>query len=344
MPQKRVTSLDVAKRAGVSRTTVSFVLNKTSHQQISPETVLRVQQAAEELGYVPDESARALVSRRAQSIGLIFSRPTVRISSDIFLNQVVVGLLDVVHANQMRLLLDVVEDLDEKNTYVNLVKSRRVDGIILNGPRFDEQALDYLAENDFPTVIVGSLPQSHFCSVDVDNVAAARTAVEHLIHLGHRQIACITNAQAPFTAAIHRLTGYRQALENAGLPYSADQVRFGNFDPQSGYTQMKSLLAGPVRPTAVFVASDVVAYGAISAIHEHGLSIPGDIALVGFDDVPMSNFISPSLTTIRLPATELAVKAGELLLDLIQGKPQEPCQVLLPTELIIRQSCGGKPS
>jgi LacI family transcriptional regulator len=342
MTQKRVTSLDVAKRAGVSRTTVSFVLNKVPGPQISPDTVQRVLDAASELGYVPDESARALVSRRSQSMGLILSRPSDSIRSDIFLNQVIAGLLSVAHDNQMRLIIDVVEDFDEKNTYISLIKSRRVDGIILNGPRIRDDALNYLSENHFPTVLMGRMPDTNFCSVDVDNITAAQMAVDHLISLGHKRIACITNAPSSFTAAIDRLVGYELALTRAGLPYNEKLIRFGNFGPDSGYAQMKNLLKDPQLPSAVFIASDVVAFGAIAAILEHGLRIPEDIAVVGFDDVPMSSFITPPLTTVRLPATSLALKAGEILLNLINGKQNSPCQVLLNTELIVRESCGAK--
>jgi LacI family transcriptional regulator len=343
MAEKRITSYDVAKLAGVSRTTVSFVLNHVSGPQISPETTQRVFDAARELGYVPDEAARALVSRSSKSIGLVLSRSSHHITSDVFLNQIVEGLLNVVHQHKMRLILDVVEDSGDKDTYLNLIKGKRIDGLILSGPRFDDEALDYLAETNFPTVLMGRLPNSYFCSVDVDNVSAASVAVEHLARLGHKRIACITNAPPSFTAAVDRLEGYRQALMKNGLPYNEALVRFGNFGPESGYNQMLSLLEVNPRPTAVFIASDVVAFGAITAIQKLGLRIPQDIALVGFDDVPMSSFVTPPLTTVRLPAMDLALKAGEVLLNLIREKQQGICQVLLDTELVVRQSCGARP-
>lgn len=344
MPHKTVTSLDVAKHAGVSRATVSFVLNNVPNIQISPETVQRVLNSAKELGYEPNEMARALVSRRSHSFALILSRSSDRISSDMFLNLVVVGLLNVAHQNKMRLIIDVIEDYDEKGIFMSLIKGKRVDGIILNGPRFDDKALDYLLENKFPTVVMGHFPNPNFCSVDVDNVKAARMAVEHLTRLGYQRIACITNAPASFMATLDRLEGYKQALAASNLPFSEDMVRYGNFGPESGYTQMLSLIDDPhfKMPAAVFIASDVVAFGAIRAIHERGLKIPQDIAIVGFDDVPMSSYITPPLTTVRLPAMELADRAGALLLNQIQNKQENPCQELLDTELVIRQSCGSK--
>jgi len=342
MRPKRVTSQDVARKAGVSRTTVSFVLNRFTRSNISPETVERVWEAARELGYVPNAAAQARVRQRSQNVALILSRDAVNIISDIFLNKIIQGLLVDFHQHGLSLILDVVEDFKQKDTYLNLVLGKRIDGIILSGPRFDDEALRILAEDHFPTVLMGSLPDSGICSVDVDNVLAARKAVDHLLNLGHKRIACITNAPPNFTAAIDRLRGYRLALEEKGIPYTEELVRFGNFDPGSGYAQMESILELKERPTAVFVASDVVAFGALSAIQHHGLSIPGDIAMIGFDDVPMANYVTPPLTTIRLPSQELARSASDLLIKQIKGELIEPCQILLDTEMVVRKSCGMK--
>jgi LacI family transcriptional regulator len=182
------------------------------------------------------------------------------------------------------------------------------------------------------------LPNSSVSFVDVDNRSAARQAVEHLIHLGHQRIGCITNAPSEYTGSADRLAGYRDALQAAGLPYDEQLVRFGNFAPESGYEMARSLLQESPQPTALFVASDVVAFGAMSAIRELGLTIPGDIALVGFDDVPLARYTNPPLTTIRLPATELGKKAGQTLVSLIQEGKGE--QTLLKTELVVRMSCG----
>lgn len=343
MPSRRVTSQEVAQLAGVSRTTVSLVLNNVPGVQISEETRQRVLEAAKTLGYVPNAAARALVSRRSHIIGLVLTRDYHHIASDAFLNQILDGLISSVHQNDMRLLIDIVETRHQKKAYLELIRAKRIDGIILSGPRFDDEALMELEKDGFPTVLMGQLPGSNFHSVDVDNRAAAFQAVTHLIDHGHRRIACITNASLNYTAAADRLIGYRQALAAAGVPYDESLIRYGDFDPRSGYVQMKSLLEQNGAFTAAFVASDVVALGAMAAIRQAGRKIPEDIALVSFDDVPLARYLDPPLTTVRLPASELACKAFEVLISLIQGKPPVAKQVLLETNLIERVSCGREP-
>ena len=342
MAPNRTTSQDVADRAGVSRTTVSLVLNNVSGIQISDATRQRVLQAAKELNYVPDAAAQALASRQSQIIGLILIRTPDQIASDVFLTQTLDGLIKSVHKEGMRLLIDIIEPERQEETYLQLMRAKRIDGIILSGPRYDDGALNTLLEHNFPTVLLGQLPDSWFYSVDVDNRAAAYNAVAHLLNLGHRRVACITNAPLNYTAASDRLAGYRQAIEEKELQYNQALVRFGEFDSESGYEQMNRLLESGAEFTAVFVASDLVAYGAIAAIREHGWRIPEDMALVGLDDLPVSRFINPPLTTIRLPAIELARQAVDMLFQLLQGEKPEQRQVILGTELVVRDSCGAK--
>lgn len=341
VPAKKVTSKDVAIRAGVSRTTVSLVLNNVPGGQISEGTRQKVIHAASELGYVPDAAAQALARRRTQNIGLVLSRSPQHIASDAFLNQILETLVGVTRQNDMRLLLDIVETQHQRQAYLELVKPRRIDGILFSGPCYDDEALHALEEEGFPTVLMGHLPKTKLYSVDIDNRAAAFAAVSHLVRLGHERIACITNAPLSFEAAAERLHGYRLALQASGLAYQDRLVRFGDFDLKSGYLQMSSLLEGSPRPSAVFVASDVVAFGAMAAIRERGLAIPGDIAVVGFDDVPMACYIDPPLTTIQVPAAELARRACQVLLQLIQGEQPPQREVRLGASLVVRGSCGA---
>jgi len=341
MGNKRVTSQDVARRAGVSRTTVSLVLNDVRWAQISQMTRHRVLQAAKELGYVPDAAARALASRRSQIIGLLLTRSPRHIASDTFLPQSLYGLIQVVRDHGWRLMIDIIEPQHQRGAYLQMARAKHIDGILLSGPRYDDEALQALEDDGFPTVLMGQLLGSSFYSVDVDNRNAARQAVSHLVNIGHRMIACITNTDLSYTAAFDRLTGYREALEDAAIPYNQVLVRYGDFDLQSGYVQMQSLLADEVLPSAVFVASDAVAMGAMAAIRERGLRIPQDIALVGFDDLPLAQFVDPPLTTIHVPAIELACKASEMLLQLLQGSPPSKKHVILDAHLVVRESCGA---
>lgn len=347
MAGKRVTSQDVARYAGVSRTTVSMVLNNVQGANISEETRLRVQKAAEKLGYVPDAAAQALVSRRAQTIGLLLTRSPHHIASDVFLNQMLNGLIETIQPLGLRLMLNIVEPEHQRKAYKELVHAKRIDGLILSGPRVDDRALQALAEDRFPIVLMGQLPGSQVCSVDVDNRSAAFKAVNHLVELGHTQIACITNAPLSYTAAAERLAGYREALEQAGIRYDENLVRHGDFSPESGFMQMNDLLAAsqPGNPppfTAVFVASDILALGVKAALREYGLQVPHDISMVGFDDVPLARFMDPPLSTIHLPATELARTACEMLIELIGGEQPEPDHLLLNTDLVIRESSARR--
>jgi LacI family transcriptional regulator len=227
MDSRRVTSRDVAERAGVSRTTVSLVLNNVQGVQISEETRQRVLESALALDYVPNAAAQALASRRAQIIGIILTRNPHHIASDAFLNQILDGLITAVHDYSMRLMIDIVEPEHQKKAYLDLVRAKRIDGLILSGPRFDDQALLALETDRFPTVLMGQLPDTDFYSVDIDNFSASEQAVNHLIGLNHQRIACITNAHPSYTAAAERLRGYQEALTSNGLSYDAHEGSFG---------------------------------------------------------------------------------------------------------------------
>ena len=198
----------------------------------------------------------------------------------------------------------------------------------------DDPSLIALIRDGFPVVLQGSLPGLDVPTVDVDNVAGARGAVEHLIAAGHRRIACITNAPLVYTAAQARLAGYHEALAAAGIPADPDLVEEAAFDAPSGHQAMARLLAR-TSFDAAFVASDVVALGAVGGLREAGLRIPDDVSLVGFDDIPLAAYFDPPLSTVHLPAFELGQAAGRALIDRIEGRPV-PDRTLLPTELVIR--------
>jgi LacI family transcriptional regulator len=338
---KRVTSQDVAQLAGVSRTTVSLVLNHVEGTQISPETARRVFEAAEQLGYVPDANAQALASRRSQLIGLVLARRLHTIASDTYLTQILEGVVDTLSATGYRLLVDVVEEVIDRQAYLRLVRANHVDGLLISGPRLDDAALEGLVADGFPAVLIGSLPGVDLCSVDVDNQAAARQAVEHLIRLGHRRIACIPHASPTFAASLDRLTGYREALATHRLPYDTALVQYADFSPQSGYTAMQALLQAAPGFTAAFVSSDTVAVGALSALRTANLSVPQEVAVVGFDDLPLAGFTTPALTTVALPVTGMAQAACQILLRQLAGQPPIACHVRLESRLVVRESCGG---
>lgn len=341
MKSKTVTSKDVAQAAGVSRTTVSLVLSNTPGAQISEQTRQRVLEVAQELGYVPDAAGQALAKRRSQIFGLVIARQSHQIVSDAFLNLLMVGFLRSTHESGMSLMVNIVEPQHHVKTYWQLVRAKRIDGLLLAGPRLDDEGLQLLEEAAFPTVLIGHISNTKLCSVDIDNRAAARQAVEYLVQLGHRQIACVTNASPNYEAPARRLQGYQEALEHAGLTYDERLVRYGDYDQQSGYDQMNKLLDEAVPFTAAFVSSDVVAMGAKAAIRERGLQIPQDISLIGFDDVPMSRFFDPPLTTIHIPAVELGYTACELLTRLVTQGSVQHHSITLNANLVVRNSCSA---
>ncbi len=338
--RKRVTSRDVARLAGVSRTTVSLVLNNVPNARISPETRRRVLEAARQLNYHPHAAARSLVSRRAMTLGLILCQTPEQVFADPFLPQVLLGINSVAQEHGYRILLETVAHPDD-NGYASLALEKRTDGIILSGPRSDDHALRALHEEGFPIVLLGQLRDTDIPFVDVDNVQAAHMAVEHLIELGHTRIGIITNGPLHYTASADRLEGYRRALAAHGIPVDERLITTGAFREESGREAMERLLDLPEPPTAVFAASDAIALGAMVAIRRRGLRIPDDIALVGFDDIPLAAYVNPPLTTVRLPAYELGREAARLLINIVEVRTPESTRILLETTLVVRESCGA---
>jgi DNA-binding LacI/PurR family transcriptional regulator len=335
--KKRSTSFDVAELAGVSRTTVSFVLNNVMDVSISEVTRQRVLDAAKKLHYHPNVAGKKLVSGKSDTVGLVLCQSPEQIFADAFLPQVILGVEQAAIQQGFHVLLKPI-DPNDAGGYTSLIRENHVDGILLSGPRQDDQALIELYEEGVPVMLMGQMPHTKMPFVDVNATAGAEAAVRHLLSLGHRRIGMITNAPLNYTSAQQRRSGYCQALESAGLIVDASFLQEGNYTPTSGFTAMKTLLDISPPITAVFVASDVVAIGAMLAIKRAGLRIPADIAIVGFDDIPLAEFFDPPLTTVHLPAYGLGLAAGERLIRLIQGEGLNENSLLLESNLITRQS------
>jgi DNA-binding LacI/PurR family transcriptional regulator len=326
----------VAALAGVSRTTVSFVLNDRPETHISPATRARVLAAAAQLGYRPHASARGLAVGRSQSLGLVLRQTAEQVAEDALLAATLRGIADAARAEGYQVLLEPLAPGD--GGYGDLLRSHRADGLIISGPRAgDDDELAALAEAGAAVVIQGSLDGVRFPCVDVDNVAGARQAVEHLVTLGHRVIGHVTNAPRPYTAARERRAGYAAVLADAGIAPDDDLVVEAAFSAASGRRAMAALLRARPDLTAVFVASDVVAFGAIAAIRDAGRGVPDDVSVVGFDDIPLAAFSDPPLTTVHVPAFELGRSAGVALLDRIHGR-RGITRTVLPIELVLRSS------
>lgn len=337
MPAKRATSFDVAKLAGVSRTTVSFVLNNVPGVSISAATRKKVIEAARSLKYHPNASGRKLSSGKSKMIGLVLLQRAEQVYNDALLLQVLMGIEATACQHGYNVLLRHITGSDHDG-YTNLVHENHVDGIIFSGPLQEDPELQELHHGGFPIILMGQMPNSDIPFVDVNAELGSQRAVEHLISSGHERIGMITNASYRYSSAQQRRDGYINALMNAGLAVDTSIIKEGDFTPSSGFTAMNAILKTPSPPTAVFVASDVVAIGAMQAIKLHNLRIPEDIAIIGFDDIPIAEYLEPSLSTIRLPAYGLGWGCGDRLIRLILGEVLDTHGYLLETELIIRNS------
>lgn len=340
MGRRQARSRDVAELAGVSRTTVSFVLNNVPGVKITEETRQRVLDAARELNYYPTAAARSLASGKTNRIGLILGEGHDRLAADAFLPTFLQGVTASIHQRGYLLVLQMSEDVPNHEAYLRLIREQQVDGLILSGPRSDDPVLPILKRERFPLILHGRLSGFEFPFVDVDNKAAAYQAASHLIGLGHRRIGFISNAPLSYSGAQDRLAGYKQALTEHDIAIDGSLIHAAAFLPETGKTAMERLLALSASATAVFVASDVVALGAMAAVRETGRRIPDDMAFVGFDDIFLAALASPPLTTVRVPAYGLGWTAAEILVSLIE-EDQGVGSVTLETELVIRESCGA---
>jgi LacI family transcriptional regulator len=338
---KKVTSRDVAERAGVSRVTVSMILNRTSGASFSEATRKRVFEAAEDLGYRPNAAGRMLVSGTTETIGLVVCHAEL-LRYDGFIPQVLKAIAVVCRQHGYRMLLDVVEDNARPDAYASMVRSRQIDGLIVIDPASDDPQLHALIEDNYPLVLLGSVRHPREHSVNFSTRRAIGMEVDHLVRLGHRRIAHVTYSPAGYVATDARLTAYHAALTRHGLPQDDLLIAHGAFSAESGFLATRELLArGGERPTAILAGNDTIALGAIAAIVDAGLDVPRDVAVVGFDDLPTAAFMQPALTTIHNPADQQGELAANMLVKLLRHEPVETSRVRVAVNLVVRRSCGG---
>ncbi len=333
-----ITLDEIAQRAGVSRSTASRVIN--NHPHVNPAARERVLQVIRETNYQPNHPARSLARRRSQVIGVIIPQPIHTLFADPYFPMLIEGIAQVCNERQFSIMLELATTTD--NPYRHIGRRGFLDGAIVASAVEDQFLLQWLQQETIPVVSVGRI-MAHpaIPYVDVDNRYGARAAVEYLHYCGYRRIATITGPMN-IVAGRDRYAGYTDALAAIGMPLITDLVVEGNFSEQSGFSAMQLLLQRDPRPDAVFVASDMMALGALKAIRAADLTVPADIALVGFDDIPLAAAMTPSLTTVRQPIGELGKIAARLLLDRLDANPADPAipRVMLPVELVIRESCA----
>lgn len=338
-----VTIREVARRAGVSIATVSYVLNESA--PISEETRARVMAAAAELGYRPSALARSLRVRQSHTIGYSWHHVP-RDHWHPILDPFLYSMAQAAEAQGYHILTFAQPaDGDPWRPYQELMLTGRVDGFILSETNRDDPRIRYLLDHDFPFVAFGRANEEwDFPYVDVDNAAGTRMAVKHLVELAHRRIAVIAWPEDSLTGS-YRLQGYLEGMATAGLPVGPAWVVRTENSEAAGRQAMQMLLALPPdrRPTAVVTMSDLMAIGAMNALYEAGLQPGRDVSVVGFDDVPMAQYLRPPPTTLRQPIAEVGARVVEMLLRLIRGEPLPERRVLLPPRLIVRESSGRAP-
>lgn len=342
---RRPTLEEVAARAGVGRGTVSRVINGSP--RVSERTRAAVEEAIADLGYVPNTAARALAANRTDSIAVVVPEAESRFFSEPYFSGMVGGVGMALAESNLQLLLTFARGERERDKLASYLAAHRVDGVLLVSVHSDDPLADRLLQMDIPTVISGPRSADEpLPSVDTDNYAGARSAVEHLVSRGRRSIAIITGPLDVYGAQ-RRLVGYEDELGAAGIGYDEKLVAYGDFTEEGGRRCMTDLLERSPGLDAVFACSDLMASGARQVLREAGRRIPDDVSLVGFDDSMIARHLEPGLTSVRQPTRDMGRAMTELLLDEIalaaEGKRSSVRRgaerhLVLPTELVVRAS------
>jgi LacI family transcriptional regulator len=329
-----ITIKDVAEKAGVSIATVSRVFNNSD--QVTQRTIDLVRKIARELNYFPNASARSLIRKKSDTFGMILPDMYGE-----FFSELIRGADKTAQKNSYNLLLSSSHNNHEEIVEALNVMKGRVDGIVMMSPLIDAHMLHENLPKTLPIILLHCDVQDNaFDSITIDNYSSALRIVKHLINHGHERIAIIKGARGNYESA-QRLRGYRDALTRAGYSVNPSYELDGEFSEESAYDAIRKLLVSKVLPTAVFASNDSMAIGALRAFHDNGITVPDDIALVGFDDIPISRYIKPSLTTVHVPINEMGVLAIERLMNAVEEKNSiTKEQIVFPTQISIRESCG----
>lgn len=334
MSPPSITIREVAKRADVSTTTVSHVINKTRH--VSEELTERVIDAMRELNYSPNSIARGLRLGNTRSIGVLIPD-----NSNPFFSDLARLLEDVGFRNQYAVFFCNSDNVPEKElAYSKYLIERKVDGILFIGTGDDKESLSLILENNIPIVAVDrKFEDPRVDLVYVNNEEGGYKATSYLLDLGHERIACIAGPP-DITPSSERVLGYKRALQEKAVKISDEYIVGGNFRPSGGQKAIEQLLKLEKKPTAIFASNDLMAVGAINALRSININVPLDVSVVGFDNASIISELSPTLTTIAQPFEDIANSAVELLIERIENQEDNPVRkiVVLDTELLVRES------
>jgi len=329
-----ITIKDVARLANVHPSTVSRVVNNDS--RISKKTKNKVFMVINKLGYTPNAIARGLKTKRTNTIGMLIPDIT-----NPFFADLARGVEDAANDSGFNVFLcNSDEKLEKERTYLEILKEKRVDGLIICTAHIKDKSILDLERIKFPYILVSrDIEGLDKNCIIVNDIAGGTMATEHLIKFGHRKIAHITGS-LKVRSAINRLKGYKIALEKNHIEYKERLVEEGDFRISGGFHAMEKLLKLPELPTAIFAANDLLAMGAMQAIQKKKYHIPKDFCILGFDDIELASFVYPALTTIRQPMLEMGGLAVKILLRIIKEREYNQKKIILKPELVVRESCG----
>ena len=331
---------EVARLAGVSRATVSRVVNGSP--RVSGDVRRIVEDVIVRVGYTPNRAARSLVTRRSDSVAVVITEPTGRLFNDPFFPRLLRGISAALAARDLQLVLLMPDSAGSEERTVAYLAAGHVDGALLVSLHGDDPLPAMLTARGIPTVCGGRPPRGLNVSyVDIDNREGARMAVEHLIEVGRRNIATIAGP-SDMAPGIDRLVGYKDAHAEAGRKVDPGLIASADFTHEGGASAMEHLLEANREIDAVFCASDLIAAGALATLVAAGRDVPADVALVGYDDSPIAATTRPPLTSVRQPIEEMGREMAHLLVDAIERRDRVVRRVVLDTELVRRASSAGR--
>ncbi len=316
--------------------TVSRVIN--GHKNVRPDTRERVLRAIEEVGYSPNAAARALNRNKAHSIGIVLTQFQETLSAPYFV-QLIFAMEKLLTWYKYDLVLVSSSHRPERG-YVELYRERKVDGLVVMAPPVEAPYLGELAGAGVPTVVVHGktdLPRMNF--VDADNHDAVVQLLHHLMELGHKRFGFVTG-DLDVVNATDRLRAYREVLVGSRIAVDETLICRGDWTARAGYDALEYFLNLTEPPSAVICSNDHMAIGMLKAAHERGVRIPGELSLAGFDDIDMATFVTPMLTTVRQPLDQIGREAIDALLTTIHNPEAPPYRNIIPTHLVVRESCG----
>jgi LacI family transcriptional regulator len=336
--KQSLTLEEIARLSGVSRSTVSRIINNDPH--VDPKTAEKVQVVIHKLNYRPNAAARSLKVGRTHILGLVIPTGVSSVFSDPYFPTLIRGISAACQEKNYSVMLWLAEPEYERATINQVLGNGLIDGVIVSSMPMDDALIQALINSGLPFVLVGEVPAHPEVNfVDVENQRGAYEAVSHFLRLGYRRIATITG---PLNTIVgrDRKEGYLSALRSRNVPVDPAMIAEGNFSEEDGYILTKRLLTHNLQ--AIFAASDAMAMGALRALRESGLRVPQDVAVIGFDDLPHAARTDPPLTTVRQPIMRTGSTAAQLLIDLVEHPDQsQPNHIILPVDLVLRETCGS---